>query len=121
MSQLRWRTDAQTTDLTFFHDGLHGPLATGPVHAKLPADAVAHLVLLQTNSNATPDLLANLLRGAIANATDFVAPQPDTPQTYWLDAMVVTQDGRYVRVQLCDDVPLARVIGADFQGYFVYR
>lgn len=124
MAQLRWPTDDHTTNLTSFHDGPYGPLATGPVRAKLPADGIAHLVLLEANSNATPDLFAGMLRDAIANATDFVAPPPataDAPRTYWLDAMVITRDGHYLRVQLCSEVPLARVIGEDFQGYFVYR
>ena len=39
--------------------------ASGPVRAKLAADGIAHIVLLQAKSNATPDVVVKLLRRAI--------------------------------------------------------
>lgn len=124
MAQIRWPTDMQTTDLTAFREDGRGPLASGPVRAKLAADGIAHIVLLQAKSNATPDVVVKLLRRAIAESTDFIEPPPtarSAPRAYWLDALVITQDQRYLRVQLGSDADLARVVGEDFQGYFVYR
>jgi len=39
--------------------------------------------------------------------------------TPWLEAVIVTKDGRYFSLEL--DTNIARLIGSDVRGYFAYR
>jgi len=121
--ELRWPLkDANATDLA---SGAHGrPRTTGQVSDYLTLDAIVHIVLLRANSNATPDLWVRSVRDAIAHGGAFVPP-PAAPEsvdermTPWLEAVVVTKDGRYFSLQL--DTNIAHLTGSDVRGYFAYR
>lgn len=60
---------------------------------------------------------------AIAHGGAFVPPTApesvDERMTPWLEAVIVTKDGRYFSLEL--DTNIARLIGSDVRGYFAYR
>lgn len=121
--ELRWPLkDAIATDLA--SGAYRHPRTSGQVSDYLTPDAIAHIVLLHANSNATPDLWVRSVRDAIAHGGAFVPP-PATPEsvderlTPWLEAVIVTKDGRYFSLQL--DTNIARLIGSNMRGYFAYR
>ena len=119
-AQFNWPTEASVTDLTALRrPPVPGPLATGSVHTRLKPGDIAHIVLLDANSTATPDIWANAVRQAIASAGDFVTPAKGEPASYWLTAIVATRDGAYFMLQL--DNHLAHLAGRSFHGYFPYR
>ena len=120
--ELRWPLkDANATDLASEALGRHR--TTGRVSDYLTPDAIAHIVLLRANSNATPDLWVRSVRDAIAHGGAFVPPTApesvDERMTPWLEAVIVTKDGRYFSLEL--DTNIARLIGSDVRGYFAYR
>lgn len=119
-AQFNWPTEASVTDLTALRrPPAPGPFAAGSVHARLKPGDIAHIVLLEANSSATPDIWADAVRRAIATAGDFVEPPKGEPTSYWLTAIVATRDGAYFLLQL--DNHLAHLAGRSFHGYFPYR
>ena len=117
--ELRWPLkDANATDLASAAYGRNR--TTGQVSDYLRPDTIAHIVILRANSNATPDIWVHSVRNAIEHGGAFVAPaSADEQMTPWLEAVIVSKDGRYFSLQL--DASLARLIGDDVRGYFAYR
>ena len=117
--ELRWPLkDANATDLASAAYGRNR--TTGQVSDYLRPDTIAHIVILRANSNATPDIWVRSVRNAIEHGGAFVAPaSADEQMTPWLEAVIVSKDGRYFSLQL--DASLARLIGDDVRGYFAYR
>lgn len=119
-AQFNWPTEESVTDLTLYQrPPVRGPLATGSVHARLKPGDIAHIVLLEANSSATPDIWANAVRKAIAAAGEFAALPPAEKTGYWLTAIIATRDGAYFMLQLDDH--RAYLAGRSFHGYFSYR
>jgi len=108
------------TDLVAFPSWQQRAIRSGAVTRQFDLDAITNIILVHAISSATPDLWFEAIRRALSDADDFIAdPHEGQLEHFWLEAVLITKDGRNFLIQLNND-NTARLTGESFHGHFKY-
>ena len=116
-------TNANTvklTDLVAFPSWREHEIRSGAVKRYFDSDSIVNIILVRAISSATPDLWFAEIRRALREARDFIVDPREGPiERFWLEAILVTKDGKHLLIQLNND-NTARLTGESFHGNFKY-
>ena len=108
------------TDLVAFPSWREHEIRSGFVQRQFDSNSIANIVLVHAVSSATPDLWFAAIRRALSEAREFIAdPHAGQIEHFWLEAVLVTKDGKHLLIQLGND-NTARLTGESFHGHFKY-
>ena len=108
------------TDLVAFPSWRQHAIPSGAVKRQFDSESIANIILVRAVSSAMPDLWFAAIRRALSEAGDFFAdPHEGQTEDFWLEAVLITKDGKHLLIQLNND-NTARLTGDSFHGHFKY-